>query len=141
MGAPDSDRQHRRVGVLAATAAAVLVAGLGAQLWFSIHETLDQVSAPARHPLRGFLDRINETMPTNEPFAATSTHVSDAARYVLYPRPRVTPTFTKRGLQSADELYVIVTSAHRPSNLTGEHQWYTVILATPEGRLLQIKDG
>jgi hypothetical protein len=127
--------------VFAATAAAVLVAGLGAQLWFSIHETLDQVSAPARHPLRGFLDQINDTMPANEPFAATSARVSDAARYVLYPRPRVNPTFTKRGLQSADVRYVIVTRAHRPRNLTGEHQWYTVILATPAGRLLELKHG
>jgi hypothetical protein len=127
------------IGVLARGALAVLAVGLTVQVGFAAHEAIDQLQAPRAHPLRGFLLQADRLMRADAFFAATSPRVSDAARYLLYPRQRMTPTFTRRSLEAAGVDYVIVTPGHRPPALTGRHDWDRVLLATPRGRVLEVQ--
>ena len=135
------DRDQRRGRVVAVAAAAILAAGLVAQSLFFVRETVDQVTASGNHPLRTFLERVDSVLPANASFAAPSSRVSDAGRYILYPRPRLMPVYTKSGLQQSGVQYVIVTPGHRPPALVGQHRWYTTVLTTPQGRVLKVLDG
>jgi len=127
--------------VVAAVAMAVLVAGLAAQSLFFLRESFDQATTSGKHPLRAFLERVDAVVPAGASFAAPSSRVSDAARYILYPRPRLMPAYTKSGLQKAGVQYVIVTPGARPPALVGRQPWYTVVLTTPQGRVLKILHG
>lgn len=125
--------------VVAVAAAAALVIGIGLQTVFLLREVGDQLSAPLAHPLRDFLEEANRAVPAGAPFAATSYRVSDAARYLLYPRKRVQVTsFSRRALRAAGVRFVIVTPLNRPRAVTGDHDWYRVVLATPQGRVLEV---
>ena len=127
------------LAVLAVAASVALAIGLAAQAVFLVREVHDQLAAPLDHPMRNFLEEANRAIPAGAPFAATSYRVSDAARYLLYPRPRVQVTsFRRRALRAAGVRYVIVTPLQRPPALTGAHDWYRVVLATPQGRVLEV---
>jgi len=130
---------RRGIVVVARGALAVLAVGLALQVGFVVREAVNQQQAPRAHPLRDFLRQVDRVMADRATFAATSTRVADAARYVLYPRQRLTPAFTRAGLRASGVTYVIVTPGHRPSALTGDHDWYRVLLATPRGRVLQVQ--
>jgi hypothetical protein len=125
----------RLIGALAALA---LAFGLAAQAAFTAREARRQLSEPVHHRLRGFLEDADRVMAPGATFTATSFRVGDAARYLLYPHPRVTADLTRKGLEQAGVRYVVVTPRHRPASLTGQHGWYRVVLTDRQGRVLEL---
>ena len=129
----------RGQAAIAALAAALLAIGLCTQAVFLVRAGHHELSTPVNHRLRDFLLEADRVMVPDAPFAATTYHTSDAARYLMYPRKRVQVTvYTRRALRAAGVRYVIVSPRHRPAALTGTHSWYRVVLATPQGRVLDV---
>jgi hypothetical protein len=124
--------------LLARLALGLLTAGLLVQAGFMARDVHDQLTTPVAHPLRGFLQRVDELIPAGAGYAVTSQVRSVNARYLLYPRRQIPTAFDEASLQRSGVRYVIVTADARPATLRGLQPWYRVLLTTPSGRLLEL---
>ena len=112
--APGAGSPARKVTVLARLAVALLIAGLVVQAGFMVREVHDQLSMPARHPLRDFLERADALIPAGDEYVVTSPVRSDDTRYFLYPRRQVTSGWSRASTTTRPSARRSTASACRP---------------------------
>ena len=112
--------------------------GLVLQAGFMVREIDHGLSVGHHQPLRRFLLRADAVLPKEARWAATSPVRSDDARYYLYPRQPVATGFSRSALRRSGVRYVVVTWDAVPPDLKGAHGWYTQVLTSPAGRVLEV---
>jgi hypothetical protein len=130
------DRRHDR-SLIAHIAVALLLAGLIVQAAFVVREAADELTTTPQHPTRELIEEFDGVMAEDASYAVAGGR-AEYARYLLYPRRRVTAELTRAGLEGAGVRYVVVIGRTRPSALRGEQPWFRVLVDTDRGDLLEL---